>query len=196
MARRVISDQQFAAMATDGASRRMTTGEQGGPGYYVSRDPNIPMSQGGGREVVSGAPSASDVAAHHEESMPAVEATEPRKRRSVYQGVWSETKDVGPTYLDVTDRTPRYSEALTTGAMGSQKAIARVKRSGNVDIVPTGTETPEGKVLPKEGALMQGNLQRKKELQESRRKKMSKSEKNAALKGMDKDVSDIKRALG
>jgi hypothetical protein len=195
MARRVISDQQFAAMATEGASRSVRTGEQGGPGYYVSRDPNIPLSKGGGSEMVTGAPTAEDVVKHRGAAAVAMVFTPGRAGRNVHQGIWSESKE-GPTYLDVSDKTQSYSEALTKGAMGSQRAIARVKRSGNVDIVPTGTETPEGKVVPTEGALMQGNLQRKKELQESRRKKMSKSEKGSALKSMDQDVEAVQRALG
>lgn len=202
MSRRVISDQQFAEMATDGASRHLETKEQGPRGYYVSRDPNVPMSEGGGVETVAGAPTRAEIAGHRSSALPAMHYTEPGKRKDVFQGVWSESKEKGPTYLDVSDRTPSYSEALNKGAMGSQRAIARVTgkkdKEGKpvVDIIPTGTENETGRVVPTESALMQSKLQGKKEMQAKQRRRMSKAEKGAALESMDKDVQSVKRALG
>ena len=204
MSRRVISDQQFAEMATDGASRHLETKEQGPRGYYVSRDPNIPVSEGGGIEMQGGVPSEVDVRAHRKEALTsgAIKETDPEKsKQDVHQGIWSESKE-GPTYLDISDRYGRYSEALTRGAMGSQLSIARVtaKRDKEGDqvatIIPTSTEDESGVRTPNPSALMQASMQRKREVKSRRQRRMTRGQRREALESMDKDVRDVREALG
>lgn len=109
--RPVISDRQFAHLP--GGSREVATGKAGkGSGYYVSRDPRVPVHMGGSEEVIGGLSDTHTVAEHMHDIkgvaekvvptgwMKARKAT-PAESANVHQGIW---QDEGKTYLDVSDR--------------------------------------------------------------------------------------------
>jgi hypothetical protein len=63
--RPVLSDAQFANLL--GGSREIATGKQGkGSGYYVSRDPRMPVEMGGSKETVGGLADVGKVREHLE----------------------------------------------------------------------------------------------------------------------------------
>lgn len=115
-----ISHAQFAGM--EGGSRRLSDMTEGPKsGYYVSRDPDTPVEQGGSKEVEMPNSTEAGVKAHFDEvrgrgAMTAVPGNNPRE---VYQGKWQ-------NYLDVSDR---YSPS-TTGLMHAlQHGMANVQLS-------------------------------------------------------------------
>ena len=109
--RPVISDVQFAHLP--GGSREVATGKAGkGSGYYVSRDPRVPVNMCGSPEAISGLTNPAAVKAHIEEVKGVAEkvvptgwmkarGATPTESANVHQGIW---QDEGKTYLDVSDR--------------------------------------------------------------------------------------------
>jgi hypothetical protein len=109
--RPVISDVQFAHLP--GGSREVATGKTGkGSGYYVSRDPRVPVEVGGSEEKISGLTDPEAVKEHlrnikgiAEKVVPTgwmrARGATPTESANVHQGTW---KEDGKTYLDVTDR--------------------------------------------------------------------------------------------
>ena len=109
--RPVISDVQFAHLL--GGSREVATGKAGkGSGYYVSRDPRVPVNVGGSPEAISGLTDPRAVKEHMSEIKGVAEkvvptgwmrarGATPKESANVHQGIWQEE---GKTYLDVSDR--------------------------------------------------------------------------------------------
>lgn len=116
--RRVISHKQFSQLL--GGSREVDTLREGEPsGYYVSRDPRVPLELGGSLEVTSRSHDEQAVKEHHDAIkdvsskvvptgyMSARSAT-PDERRNVFQGIW-QNEDTGKQHLDVSDRIGKKS---------------------------------------------------------------------------------------
>ena len=136
--RPVISDKQFAHLL--GGSREVATGKAGkGSGYYVSRDPRVPVSMGGSEEVIGGLSDTKTVAEHMsdikgvaEKVMPTgymrARGATPKESANVHQGIWQD-EDSKKTYLDVSDRIggrasrSSLEEALTRGINQKQLGV-------------------------------------------------------------------------
>ena len=134
--RPIISDTQFAHLP--GGSREVATGKAGkGSGYYVSRDPRVPVNMGGSEEVIGGLSDTKTVAEHMsdikgvaEKVMPTgymkARGATPKESANVHQGIW---QDEGKTYLDVSDRIggrasrSSLEEALTRGINQKQLGV-------------------------------------------------------------------------
>lgn len=111
--RRIISDVQFAHLP--GGSREVATGKAGkGSGYYVSRDPRVPVSMGGSSEVIGGLADTHTVSEHMRDIKGVAEkvvptgwmrarAATPEESANVHQGIWQD-EESKKTYLDVSDR--------------------------------------------------------------------------------------------
>jgi hypothetical protein len=136
--RPIISDKQFAHLP--GGSREVATGKAGkGSGYYVSRDPRVPVSMGGSEEVIGGLSDTKTVAEHMsdikgvaEKVMPTgymrARGATPKESANVHQGIWQD-EDSKKTYLDVSDRIggrasrSSLEEALTRGINQKQLGV-------------------------------------------------------------------------
>lgn len=122
MTRRIISHAEFAGL--EGGSRRLSDMSEGPKsGYYVARDPDKPIQQGGSFEATVKDTHPEDVKAHFDLSKEAgAETARPEHKASeVYQGTWASG---GQRYLDVSDR---YS-ASTSGLMHAlQHGMANVQ---------------------------------------------------------------------
>ena len=136
--RPVISDVQFAHLP--GGSREVATGKAGkGSGYYVSRDPRVPVNMGGSEEVIGGLSDTKTVAEHMsdikgvaEKVMPTgymkARGATPTESANVHQGIWQD-EDSKKTYLDVSDRIggrasrSSLEEALTRGINQKQLGV-------------------------------------------------------------------------
>lgn len=147
--RPVLSDVQFAHML--GGSREIATGKAGkGSGYYVSRDPRVPLEAGGSREVTGGLSDPRTVSEHMKDIKGVAEkvvptgfmksrAATPEESANVHQGIWQDPESK-KTYLDVTDRIggrasrSSLEEALTRGI--DQKQIG-IYAAGSGRVLPT-----------------------------------------------------------
>lgn len=136
--RPIISDTQFAHLP--GGSREVATGKAGkGSGYYVSRDPRVPVNMGGSEEVIGGLSDTKTVAEHMsdikgvaEKVMPTgymkARGATPKESANVHQGIWQD-EESKKTYLDVSDRIggrasrSSLEEALTRGINQKQLGI-------------------------------------------------------------------------
>jgi hypothetical protein len=136
--RPIISDRQFAHLP--GGSREVATGKAGkGSGYYVSRDPRVPVSMGGSEEVIGGLSDTKTVAEHMndirgvaEKVMPTgymkARGATPEESANVHQGIWQD-EGSKKTYLDVSDRIggrasrSSLEEALTRGINQKQLGV-------------------------------------------------------------------------
>jgi hypothetical protein len=136
--RPIISDTQFAHLP--GGSREVATGKAGkGSGYYVSRDPRVPVNMGGSEEVIGGLSDTKTVAEHMsdikgvaEKVMPTgymkARGATPKESANVHQGIWQD-EDSKKTYLDVSDRIggrasrSSLEEALTRGINQKQLGV-------------------------------------------------------------------------
>lgn len=143
MARKILSDAQFAGL--EGGSRRLSDKSEGpGSGYYVSRDPDVPVRDGGSMERVVPDHSPADVAAHHDAIKEAGAGSHSfgQNKDDVYQGTWSSE---GKRYLDVSDR---YG-ATTSGLMHAlQHGMANAQLAGwnahAMEEMPITDSTPDG----------------------------------------------------
>lgn len=152
MAREVLSNAEFAKLP--GGSRSITTGEAGpSSGYYVSRDPRVPVQIGGSEEVTAPAHSEAAVREHLDSIKGTAEnvvptgwmrgrAATPKEKANVFQGTWT---DKGKTYLDVSDRIgERASESSLNEALKrglSQKQLG-VYAAGAGKTLPTHVVNP------------------------------------------------------
>lgn len=162
MPKKVLSDSQFAGLF--GGSRSVTTGESGpNSGYYVSRDPRVPVEIGGSEEVTAPAHSEEAVRSHLSRIKGVAEkvvptgwmrgrAATPKEKANVFQGTWT---DEGKTYLDVSDRIggraseSSLKEALTRGLNQKQLGVYAAGAGKTLPIHkvnPTAT-TKSGKVI-------------------------------------------------
>ena len=162
MPRQVLSDVQFAKLP--GGSRSLTTKESGpNSGYYVSRDPRVPVAVGGSEEVTAPAHSEEAVRSHFDRIKGVAEkvvptgwmrgrAATPKEKANVFQGTWT---DEGKTYLDVSDRIgdraseSSLKEALTRGLNQKQLGVYAAGAGKTLPIHkvnPTAT-TKSGKVI-------------------------------------------------
>lgn len=191
--RPVLSHAQFAE--SYGASREYLTGKKGKRGgYYVSRDPRVPVQKGGGVEEISGAPFDVPAAERHwHETRGIALATTPEKSRErVHQGVWTD-EGSGKTYLDISDRVSSLSQALRKGVDQNQLGVYA---AGIDKTLPTRFETESGFRETNPRAEMVAESYGKKEQQWKERSRMSKKKKESLLSEMDKDVEAIKKARG
>lgn len=111
--RPIISDTQFAHLP--GGSREVATGKAGkGSGYYVSRDPRVPVHLGGSPEVIGGLTDPHSVREHMHDIKGVAEkvvptgwmkarGATPAESANVHQGIWQD-EESKKTYLDVSDR--------------------------------------------------------------------------------------------
>lgn len=188
-----------------GASREYLTGKKGKRGgYYVSRDPRIPVEAGGGVESVSSKPfDVEEAAAHYYETkdvatkvFPTEQGTArmptPKERENIHQGVWTDEK-TGKTHLDISDRVASLSEGLRRGVNQNQLGIYA---AGRGKTLPTRFEDESGFRRDNPAAVMVAKSYGKKEEEWKARSKMSKKKREAALAEMDKDVAAIKARRG
>ena len=134
--RPIISHSEFAKLA--GGSRELKTMKQGTRGgYYVSRDPRVPVEVGGGVEKTASTHDTAGIQSHFEEMKHTAakvvptgwmkgRAATPEESAAVHQGVWTHE---GTAYLDVSDRIGKRAsesslrEALSRGVAQNQLAI-------------------------------------------------------------------------
>lgn len=197
--RPVLSHAQFAQ--SYGASREYLTGKRGKKGgYYVSRDPRIPVEAGGGVESVSPKPfDVEEAAAHFYETKDVATKTFPteqgtvrmptsKEQANIHQGVWTDEK-TGKTHLDISDRVSSLAEGLRRGVNQNQLGIYA---AGAGKTLPTRFEDDKGFRRDNPAAVMVAESYGKKEEQWKERSKMSKKKREAALAEMDKDVAALK----
>jgi hypothetical protein len=199
--RPVLSDSQFAHLL--GGSREIATGKQGkGSGYYVSRDPRMPVEMGGSKETVGGLADVGKVREHleaikgkAEKVMPTgwmqARAATPTESANVHQGIWQD-EGSKKTYLDVSDRIggrasrKSLEEGLSRGIEQKQLAIYA---AGSGKVLPTNTEDKFGTKTPNPAAEMTLGYLKKQNAESAARRKMSKGakmkEKNEALAAFD-----------
>jgi hypothetical protein len=199
--RPVLSDSQFSHLL--GGSREIATGKQGkGSGYYVSRDPRVPVHMGGSKETVGGLADThtvrqhlSDIKGVAEKVVPTgwmqARAATPAESANVHQGIWQDTESK-KTYLDVSDRVggrasrKSLQEGLQRGI--DQKQLA-IYAAGSGKVLPTNTEDNFGTKTPNPAAEMTLGYLKKQNAESAARRKMSKSaknkEKNEALAAFD-----------
>jgi hypothetical protein len=199
--RPVLSDAQFANLL--GGSREIATGKQGkGSGYYVSRDPRMPVEMGGSKETVGGLADVGKVREHleaikgkAEKVMPTgwmqARAATPTESANVHQGIWQD-EESKKTYLDVSDRVggrasrKSLEEGLSRGIEQKQLAIYA---AGSGKVLPTNTEDKFGTKTPNPAAEMTLGYLRKQNAESAARRKMSKGakmkEKKEALAAFD-----------
>lgn len=200
--RPVLSDAQFSQLL--GGSREIATGKQGkGSGYYVSRDPRVPVHMGGSKETVGGLADThtvrqhlSDIRGVAEKVVPTgwmqARAATPAESANVHQGIWQDTESK-KTYLDVSDRVggrasrKSLAEGLSRGIEQKQLAIYA---AGSGKVLPTNTEDKFGTKTPNPAAELTLGYLNKQNEESARRRKMSKGakakEKNEALEAFDK----------
>jgi hypothetical protein len=199
--RPVLSDAQFSHLL--GGSREIATGKQGkGSGYYVSRDPRVPVHMGGSKETVGGLADThtvrehlSDIKGIAEKVVPTgwmqARSATPAESANVHQGIWQDTESK-KTYLDVSDRVggrasrKSLQEGLQRGI--DQKQLA-IYAAGSGKVLPTNTEDNFGTKTPNPAAEMTLGYLKKQNAESAARRKMSKSaknkEKNEALAAFD-----------
>lgn len=197
--RPILSDAQFAHML--GGSREIATGKAGkGSGYYVSRDPRVPLEAGGSREITGGLSDARMVSEHmrdikgvSEKVVPtgfmSARAATPAESANVHQGIWQDP-DSKKTYLDVSDRiggrasSSSLEEALSRGI--SQKQIG-VYAAGSGKTLPTHFEDPKtgAKTVNPAAEMVVGHLKAQRQ-QSKERRKITPKQKAAALEAFRK----------
>jgi hypothetical protein len=199
--RHVLSDAQFANLL--GGSREIATGKQGkGSGYYVSRDPRMPVEMGGSKETVGGLADVGKVREHleaikgkAEKVMPTgwmqARSATPTESANVHQGIWQD-EESKKTYLDVSDRVggrasrKSLAEGLSRGIEQKQLAIYA---AGSGRVLPTNTEDKFGTKTPNPAAEMTLNYLNKQNAESAARRKMSRGakmkEKKEALAAFD-----------
>jgi len=187
--RPVLSDAQFANLL--GGSREIATGKQGkGSGYYVSRDPRMPVEMGGSKETVGGLADVGKVREHleaikgkAEKVMPTgwmrARSATPTESANVHQGIWQD-EESKKTYLDVSDRVggrasrKSLAEGLSRGIEQKQLAIYA---AGSGRVLPTNTEDKFGTKTPNPAAEMTLNYLNKQNAESAARRKMSRGAK-------------------
>ena len=197
--RPILSDAQFAHML--GGSREIATGKAGkGSGYYVSRDPRVPLEAGGSREITGGLSDARMVSEHmrdikgvSEKVVPtgfmSARAATPAESANVHQGIWQDPESK-KTYLDVSDRiggrasSSSLEEALSRGI--SQKQIG-VYAAGSGKTLPTHFEDPKtgAKTVNPAAEMVVGHLKAQRQ-QSKERRKITPKQKAAALEAFRK----------
>ena len=202
MSREVLSDSQFAHLP--GGSRELATGKSGkGSGYYVARDPRIPVEIGGSPEVKGALSDVNKVRQHLEQTKGIAEkivptgwmkarAATPAESANVHQGIWQD-EESKQTYLDVADRIggrasrKSLEEGLSRGI--SQKQLG-IYAAGSGNTLTTNTEDKFGTKTPNPAAEMTLGYLKTQNAESARRKKMSKGakaqEKTAAFEAFDK----------
>lgn len=198
--RPVISNQEFAKMP--GGSRELVSGKAGKRGgYYVSRDPRLPVEKGGSPEATSNSSfDTKAVTAHREDvknmaskivptGFGTTRPATPKESANVHQGIWNDPES-NKTYMDVSDRIPSLSTALKRGI--AQKQLAIWAGSKGTELV-THHMDEKGNKTVNPAAAMVAESYGKKEQEWNDRRKMSKNAKAAdltriseALKGMKK----------
>lgn len=201
-ARPVISNSQFSSLP--GGSRELATGKQGkGSGYYVSRDPRVPVEIGGSPEAKGSLMDPQAVANHLEQTKGIAEkvvptgwmrarAATPAESANVHQGIWQDESSK-KTYLDVSDRIGgRASRSSLESALtrGIDQHQLGVYAAGAGQTLPTHTEDENGRKTVNPGAELTLKYLKSQREESSRRKNMSRGakeqEKNDALAAFDR----------
>ena len=198
--RPVLSSAEFASMP--GGSREVVSGKQGKRGgYYVSRDPRLPVEAGGSPEAVSGRPF--DTQAVHEHlndikhtaskivptGFGKVRAATPAESANVHQGIWNDPESK-KTYMDVSDRIPSLSTALKRGIEQKQLAIWA---AGKGTELPTHHIDDKGNKTVNPAAAMVAESYGKKEQEWNDRRKMSKGAKKTELQNISTALKGMKK---
>ena len=200
MSREIISHSQFAKLP--GGSRELGTMKQGkGSGYYVSRDPRIPVEIGGSEELTASTHDVGSIKEHFQKMKDIASkvvptgwmsgrAATPKESANVHQGVWTSG---GKAYLDVSDRiggrasTSSLREALERGINQHQLAIWA---AGSGKSLATHIEGEHGQKIVNPSAVKQIGYLKAQEAESKRRRNMSsgqrKREKAEALEAFDK----------
>ena len=200
MPRNIISHSQFAKL--EGGSRELGTMKEGTKGgYYVARDPRIPVEIGGSEELTASTHDVGSIQEHFKKMKDIAgkvvptgwmkgRAATPAEQSRIHQGVWTED---GKAYLDVSDRigdrASRSSlrEALERGINQHQLSIWA---SGSGQSLPTHMKTETGTKVVNPAAEMQISYLKGQEAESQRRRNMSsgqrKAEKTEALAAFDK----------
>jgi hypothetical protein len=196
--RPVVSDRDFAHLI--GGSREVATGKAGkSSGYYVSRDPRVPVNMGGSAEVVGGLSDTHTVAEHMQDIKGVAEkvvptgwmkarAATPQESANVHQGIWQD-ENSKKTYLDVSDRiggrASRSSLEVALSRGISQKQLG-IYAPGTGRTLPIHSEDETGKKTVNPAAEMTlKHLQQQGEMSKARRK-VTKADKAAAVEAFKK----------
>lgn len=187
--RPIISDMQFSKLP--GGSREVLTGKQGkGSGYYVSRDPRVPMEVGGGLEETKDSHDVAGIKEHLSKIKDVASKVVPTgwmsgraatksERANVHQGIWQEG---GKSYLDVSDRiggrasTSSLREALQKGIQHNQWAIWA---AGSKQALATHVTDKSGRKVVNPSAEKQVEYLKAQEQESARRRNMSKGQRKA-----------------
>ena len=163
--RPVISDTQFAHLP--GGSREVATGKAGkGSGYYVSRDPRVPVHLGGSPEVIGALTDPHSVSEHMHDIKGVAEkvvptgwmkarGATPAESANVHQGIWQDESSK-KTYLDVSDRIggrasrSSLETALSRGISQKQLGVyaAGAGKTLNTHVINPEATTKSGKKIP------------------------------------------------
>ena len=198
----MISNEEFAGLK--GGSRKLTDSKPGkGSGYYVSRDPRVPMEVGGGMEEIGKLHDVKTVSEHFKRAKEIAGKVVPlgwmrgraataKEKENIHQGIWQDTES-GKSYLDISDRiggrASRSSlrEALERGIAHNQLAIYA---AGTGKSLPTHFETETKQKVVNPAAEMQIGYLKQQETEARQRKNMSPKkkahEKAKALEAFDK----------
>lgn len=198
----MISHEEFAGL--EGGSRKLTTGKSGeGSGYYVSRDPRVPMEVGGGLENIGSLHDVKKVTEHFQKAKEIAGKVVPtgwmkgraataKEKENIHQGIWQD-KETGKSYLDISDRVGERAsrsslrEALERGIAHNQLAIYA---AGTGKSLPTHFETETKQKIVNPAAEMQVSYLKQQEKEAKQRKNMSPKkkahEKAKALEAFDK----------
>jgi hypothetical protein len=197
--RPVISDVQFAHML--GGSREVATGKAGrGSGYYVSRDPRVPVEAGGSNEVIGGLSDVPAVSEHMrsikgvaEKVVPTgymrARAATPEESANVHQGIWQD-ENSKKTYLDVSDRiggrasSSSLEEALTRGIDQKQLGVYAAGAGKTLTTHFEDEKTGQRTVNPRAENVV-ASLKEQREISKARRK-VTPKQKAAALEAFRK----------
>lgn len=195
--RPVVSDVQFAHLP--GGSREVATGKAGkGSGYYVSRDPRVPVSLGGSAEVVGGLADTHTVSEHMRDIKGVAEkvvptgwmkarAATPEESANVHQGIWQD-EESKKTYLDVSDRIGgRASRSSLENAISrgiSQKQLGIYAAGAGKTLPIHSQDQLTGKKTVNPAAEMTlGYLQKQRE-ESAQRRKVTPEDKARALEAL------------
>lgn len=193
--RPVISNVEFAHLP--GGSREIATGKIGkGSGYYVSRDPRLPVEAGGSEELKTALADTQSVKEHlenikgiAEKIVPtgwgSIRAATPEESANVHQGIW---QDKGKTYVDVSDRIggrASRSSLETALSRGISQRQLGVYAAGTGQTLPTHFENEKTgmKTVNPAAVMTLGYLKQQRE-ESAQRRKITKADKAKALEAL------------
>lgn len=183
-----LSHEEFAGLP--GGSRRYTDAGISRGGYYVSRNPEIPVEQGGSKEIVSDRSLATGAVEKHwdETRTAALAATPVGDRHLVHQGIWNDPEH-GKTYLDISDKKATLGEALETGMQNKQRAIYAKGAGKSITTMEQDESGNVTRTKPSAQLALNYDVRQRAQSRVSKKSKLSKSEK---LRRLNQDIVAIK----